>query len=158
MGKQYSKGAQQATEIDNTDGLRIDLIHLPTAVSGSVMALVIIISVLIFLCCCCRRGFTKFCFKRVFKNAHHHILPVHQPDFNPTPGMAYAGQAMPVRHAPPPPAVRMEQPPIYEPPPAYHQLRPATAAIIYRPAASAPTVGLADRIQDVTDNGPAAHL
>ena len=148
--------AQEVAEIDN-DGFRIDIIHLPTAVAGSTFALVVVICLLILVCCCCRGGFTKFCFKRVFKDTHKHILPTtnYQQLDSPPPAFAYADQPVPVRQAPPPPPVfHVGRAPACQP--AYNALRPASA-IVYRPPAPPAAASLADRIQDVTDN-PTAHL
>ena len=146
--------AKEIQEEDNRPGLSIDIIHMPTAVAGSTFTLVFLIFLLLMCLCCCRPSLTKFCFKRVFKDAHLH-LPTRQPQQQqqqqqPTNEPAaipiYAGQPIaPVRQAPPPPA--------------YDHIR---HAIIYQPMAN-PAQPVADRVQPMTDriqemDNPTANL
>ena len=161
MGKAASK--EEATEIDNSY-LRLDLLHIPTAVTGSTIALIVIILVFLLMICCCRPSLTKFCFRKVFKDVHHH-LPLHQPSQSPYEPMTRTASTYepingpafdqtiypPVRQAPA--VVRMEAP-------AFPQQQVYTGqamrpAIIYQP--SAPTINAANRISEVNDD-PTAHL
>ena len=152
MGKAASK--EEATEIDNSY-LRLDLLHIPTAVTGSTIALIVIILVFLLMICCCRPSLTKFCFRKVFKDVHHH-LPLHQPSQAPYEPMTrtastYEPVYPPIHQAPA--VVRMEAP-------AFPQQQVYTGqtmrpAIIYQP--SAPTINAANRISEVNDD-PTAHL
>ena len=165
MGKGASK--EEGTEIDNSF-FRLDLLHLPTALTGSTVALIIIVMALFLCICCCRPSLTKFCFRKVFKDAHHHLPVYHppHPPYEPLHGPAYdqniqpvyplAGPAQPVRQAPPPPnVVRMEAAPAFPQQQRYSAMQPIRQAITYQQSAN--TIDAASRIQEVNED-PAAYL
>ena len=143
--------AKQIEEEDPNYGISIDLIHAPTAVAGSTFALVFLIFLFCMILCCCRPSLTRFCFTRVFKDAHLH-LPTHQPQrqqqeqaiiSESTAFPIYAGHlSAPARQASPSHVVQLEAAPTYNPPPA----------IAYRPilASPRPINTTTRRIEDVT--------
>lgn len=151
--------AKEIQEEDPNYGISIDLIHAPTAVAGSTFALIILIFLFCMILCCCRPSLTRFCFTRVFKDAHLH-LPTHQPQQQQIVNEPQPQQQQIINdHAAIPIYANQPAAPIRQAPPPYDRLR---HAIIYQPMAN-PVQPVADRVQPIGDRiqeieNPAANL